>query len=152
MSGEGERPPEEETPIETPEVIGGPEVVEEPEPADSPESPEPAGSPGPLPPEGPEPSLRQVLEAVLFTTSLPISPDRLKEILGVEDRREVRALVEELRIDYEAGGRAFQIEEISGGYVILTRPEYAPVTKWSLTRSVPFWIRTVATAPRPLSN
>jgi segregation and condensation protein B len=76
-------------------------------------------------PAGPPPALRQALEAILFTSSLPVSVDRLKEMLGLDDRGEVRALVEELRIDYEAGGRAFQIEEIAGGYVILTRPEYA---------------------------
>jgi segregation and condensation protein B len=95
-------------------------------PDDGPMEPrEEEAAPTPAPLEGPAPSNRQILEALLFTSSLPISVDRLKEMLGVGDRGEVRALVEELRIDYEASGRAFQVEEISGGFVILTRPEYA---------------------------
>jgi segregation and condensation protein B len=95
------------------------EPGEEPAEAGEPVVPTPSDAP-----EAPPPALRQVLEAILFTSSLPVSVDRLKDLLGVEERGEVRALVEELRIDYEAGERAFQVEEIAGGYVLLTRPEF----------------------------
>jgi len=120
---EAEAPvPEEETPASEP----APEA-EAAETAEAPAEPEPEepSAPGPSDaPEGPPPPLRQVLEAILFTSSLPLSVDKLKDLLEVDERGEVRALVEELRIDYEAEERAFQVEEIAGGYVLLTRPEY----------------------------
>jgi segregation and condensation protein B len=125
---DAERTPEREPDVEaeiTPEIAPEPEPVQESEAPQEPEpdpvEPAPADDPHPA---GPAPALRQILEALLFTSSLPIAVDRLKDLLGVDDRGEIRALVEELRIDYEATGRAFQVEEISGGYVILTRPEY----------------------------
>jgi segregation and condensation protein B len=123
-----EEPAEVESPVE-PEDAEVAEVAEEPSEETSEEEPDEVTD-APAAPEGPAPPLREILEAVLFTSSLPVGIDRLKEILGVEERGEIRALVEELRIDYEVGKRAFQVEEIAGGFVLLTRPEYAEwVTK-----------------------
>jgi len=71
-----------------------------------------------------EPS--RIIEALLLTSSEPLSVERLKNLAGIEDGREVRALVEGLRMEYEESGRAFTVEEVGGGFRILTRPEFAP--------------------------
>lgn len=75
-------------------------------------------------PDSVEPS--RVVEALLLTSREPLSVERLKNLAGIEDGREVRALVEGLRMEYEASGRAFTVEEVGGGFRILTRAEYAP--------------------------
>jgi len=72
-----------------------------------------------------EKPLKSIIEAILFATDEPLSADRLADAAG-EDvtvglvREAVQALVQE----YDATGRAFTVEEIAGGYQLLTRPEF----------------------------
>lgn len=88
-------------------------------PGDSPAAEAPA--PGPEAPSG-----RQVLEALLFASDDPLPLDRLREAAGLEDGHETRAHLEAMRAAYEAEGRAFSLEEVAGGWQLLTRPVYAP--------------------------
>src|SRR5262249_36866846 len=39
---------------------------------------------------------------------------------------EARRLIRKLQALYEKGGSAFQVEELAGGFQLLTRPEYHP--------------------------
>jgi segregation and condensation protein B len=73
----------------------------------------------------PAPSAKQVLEALLFAADDPLPLERLREAAGLEDGREVRALLDALRGEYEATGRAFSLEEVAGGWQVLTRPVFA---------------------------
>jgi segregation and condensation protein B len=66
-----------------------------------------------------------IIEALLFVADEPLSAGKIAEAVGV-GAQEVRALVEGLRAEYEAEGRAFTIEELAGGYRMFTRPEYHP--------------------------
>lgn len=68
----------------------------------------------------------RILEALLFTAGEPLTIDRLKSLTRIDDAREIRALIEGLRIEYADTGRAFTIEEVGGGFRIFTRPEYGP--------------------------
>jgi segregation and condensation protein B len=70
--------------------------------------------------------LKLVIEALLFSTDRPVNASRLAEAAEARDGREARSIVLELRDDYDAQGRAFAVEEIAGGYQILSRPEYGP--------------------------
>jgi len=67
-----------------------------------------------------------VIEALLLAAGEPLSAERLKNLAELEDNAEARSLVELLRMDYEQEGRAFTIEEVGGGFRLLTRPQYAP--------------------------
>jgi len=75
---------------------------------------------------------KALVEAILFASDRPVTARRIAEVLregvGEEtaelDGRSVRRLVDQLRAEYDAQGRAFQIEEIAGGFQMLTRPEY----------------------------
>jgi segregation and condensation protein B len=80
----------------------------------------------PAPADAPGPSARQILEALLFASDDPLALERLAECAGLEDGREARTLLEDLRREYEASGRAFSLEEVAGGWQMLTRPVYAP--------------------------
>ena len=69
--------------------------------------------------------LKQTLEAVLFTCDDPLPLSKLKDIVPDAGPEEIREALAVLKADYEVTGRAFTIEEIAGGYQLLTRPQYA---------------------------
>jgi len=71
--------------------------------------------------------VKQDLEALLFATDAPLTPARLKAIVGAEDTKALRAAVDELNAEYEAQNRAFTIVEFGGGWQLASRPEYAPL-------------------------
>ncbi len=83
-----------------------------------------SGETVPAAPSGPAP--RQILEALLFASDEPLALDRLREAAGLEEGREARTLLEDLRAEYERTGRAFSLEEVAGGWQLLTRPAFAP--------------------------
>jgi segregation and condensation protein B len=51
---------------------------------------------------------------------------RLAAVAGLADAAEARRLVERLQELYDRDGTAFQVEELAGGFQLLTRPEYHP--------------------------
>jgi segregation and condensation protein B len=66
------------------------------------------------------------VEAALIVADEPLAPRRLAQVAGVEDAAAARRLVRRLQALYEEGGSAFQVEEVAGGYQLLTRPEFHP--------------------------
>jgi len=85
-----------------------------------------APSSAPLPPEVLA-LCKAAVEAMLFSSSDPITAKRLAAPIadtGI-DTRGVRRLLKELGCEYDEAGRGFRIEEIAGGFQVLTRPEYA---------------------------
>jgi segregation and condensation protein B len=68
----------------------------------------------------------QIIEALLFASDAPLTAEDLARGEEELDAEAVAGAVAELRADYEAQGRAFQIYEIAGGFQLLTRPEYSP--------------------------
>jgi segregation and condensation protein B len=85
---------------------------------------EPAEPPA-LDPHARDPKLAR-LEAVLLFADEPLTARRLADVAGLEDAAEARTLLERLKELYDADGTAFQVEEIAGGYQLLTRPRYHP--------------------------
>ncbi len=69
--------------------------------------------------------LLQVLEAILFSTDMPLSPGKLAEIVGMDSTKPIKLAVEELNRGYEGRTAAYRIEERAGGYQLLTLPQYA---------------------------
>lgn len=68
--------------------------------------------------------LHQIVEAVLFASSEPLSSQRLVQILGTADVKAVRRIIDQLNESYGKIGAAFSIEQIAGGYQLLTRPDF----------------------------
>src|SRR5947209_7065746 len=66
------------------------------------------------------------VEAALLSADEPLSPRKLTAAAGLADAAEARRLVQRLRELYERDGSAFQVEELAGGFQLLTRPEYHP--------------------------
>ena len=77
------------------------------------------------PPSSESMPLRQVLEAMLFASDVPLSAAKIAQTLGLDSARTIKAAVEELNELYNQREAAFRIEERAGGYQILTLPQYA---------------------------
>lgn len=64
------------------------------------------------------------VEAVLFAADEPLTLRRLAAAADLEDAAEARRLVRKLQTAYDREGTAFQVEELAGGFQLLTRPVY----------------------------
>lgn len=76
------------------------------------------------------PGLRDVqlarVEAMLFCADEPLTARRLATVAELADAAEARRHLDRLQELYADEGAAFQIEELAGGYQLLTRPEFHP--------------------------
>ncbi len=69
--------------------------------------------------ESAEPTVESVTEAVLFASDEPLTVNRLADIVGT-NVKQLRKLIENLNEKYEANNSSFRIEQIAGGYQMLT--------------------------------
>jgi len=67
--------------------------------------------------------LKRQVEALLFSSDEPLSVHRLQAALPDAKPAEIRSAIEEVRSD--CADRSYSLEEIAGGYQLLTRPEHA---------------------------
>jgi segregation and condensation protein B len=67
-----------------------------------------------------------LVEAALVAADEPLTPRRLAVVAGLPDAAEARRVVERLQALYDRDETAFQVEEIGGGFQLLTRPKYHP--------------------------
>jgi len=66
----------------------------------------------------------RIVEALLFAAESALPGSKIAQTLGVGDARDVRRHVQLLNDEYEQRGSAFRIEEIAGGYQMMTLPVY----------------------------
>ncbi|MFH1616864.1 MAG: SMC-Scp complex subunit ScpB [Planctomycetota bacterium] len=71
-----------------------------------------------------EPTIESVIEAVLFASDQPLTASRLADIVGAGSVKSVREHIERLNEKYLANNHAFTIEQIAGGYQMLTFSVY----------------------------
>ena len=65
-----------------------------------------------------------IIEAVLFATESPLPAAKIAQILGFGDARVVKKQIAALNERYEGTSAAFRIEELAGGFQMLTLPAY----------------------------
>lgn len=76
-----------------------------------------------------ETSLESVVEAILFASDESLSAERIAGIAEISTIKPIRECVEALNARYEESGRSFRIEQIAGGYQMMTLPQYNPWLK-----------------------
>jgi segregation and condensation protein B len=67
-----------------------------------------------------------LIEAALLLAEEPVPARKLVQVANLDGAAEVRRLVAQLQELLAREGSAFQVEEIAGGYQLLTRPEFYP--------------------------
>ena len=75
------------------------------------------------------------LEALLFLSRQPQTSRKLAQLTGLADGTKARTLVRTLNRRYDAEGSAFRVEEVAGGFQLMTRSKFAP------------WLRRLQTGP-----
>lgn len=81
------------------------------------------------------PSKRRRLEAALFLSRDGVSSRKLAKLAGLADATEARTLIRELNEEYDLQGRAYRVEDVAGGYMLLTRSQFSS------------WLRRLAHVP-----
>jgi segregation and condensation protein B len=81
---------------------------------------DPGGSADPL---GRDKALA-LLEAVLLIADEPLPIRKLVQAVGIGDATAARKLLKKLQQHYDDDGSAFELEELAGGFQLMTRPEY----------------------------
>ena len=69
-------------------------------------------------------SKKAALEAILFASPDPVSPEELAVILSVQTAQ-VRNLLIQLEEEYAHEDRGFFLEKVGGGVRLCSKPEYA---------------------------
>jgi len=69
------------------------------------------------------------VEALLFSTHSPLTAGKLGEMLGLDNTKSIRHAIKTLNDEYEKSGRSFRIEQVAGGYQMLTLPEFGTLIK-----------------------
>jgi len=67
---------------------------------------------------------KAVIEALIFASEVPLTLDKLKEILKLP-RAELKSRLDELVSYYESATRGFYLREVAHGYQFRTKQEYA---------------------------
>ncbi len=73
-----------------------------------------------------EQEVKQVIEAILFAASRPVSTGDIKRALPHYSAEKIEILVRELQTEYMNAGKSFRIEEVAGGFQCTTDPKFAP--------------------------
>ena len=69
------------------------------------------------------------LEALLLTTHHPLTAGRIAEVLDLPSTKPIRRAIKALNETYAESRRAFRIEQVAGGFQILTLPEHGELLK-----------------------
>jgi hypothetical protein len=87
-----------------------------------------------------------ILEALLFATHHPLTGPRLVELMDLKSAKPLRKAIKALNKSYEETGRSFRIEQVAGGYQLLTLPSTTSTSPASTAR------RSTPSSPRPPSR
>ena len=70
--------------------------------------------------------IKACVEAILFVRAERVGLDELVELLDVP-LLDLKAILDEMLLEYNENSRGIQIVAVEGGYLMCTRPEYAGV-------------------------
>ena len=80
----------------------------------------------------------QRLEAVLFLAREPLTSRKLSQYANLADGTEARTLIRRLNRNLDSLGRSFRIEEVAGGFQLVSRSKFSP------------WLRRLEHIPRAI--
>jgi segregation and condensation protein B len=109
--------------------------MEPTEPAEQPaeqEAPQTAEQAGP----GRE-RLKCIIECLIFASDIPLTVERIRQVLEDLQPRQIRGLVEDLMEDYRTKPRGIYIREVAHGFQLCTKPEFAPLVH-QMRKSKPY--------------
>lgn len=76
-----------------------------------------------------EDNIKSAIEALLFASDKPLTPDQIKKVLGGLDLDQIKKSLEEIGSEYEQTNRGIRIVQIAGGFQMITSSNFAPFLK-----------------------
>ena len=70
-------------------------------------------------------ALIQTIEGVIFIAREPIATTKLVQYARLHNGKEARQLIEQLNTQYDKTNRAYRIEQVAGGYQLMSRPVFS---------------------------
>jgi len=74
-------------------------------------------------------NVKPVIEALLFASEKPLTLEQIKNVLDGLGTDQIRGVLEELKSEYERANRGMRINEVAGGFQMITSPNFAPFLK-----------------------
>lgn len=81
--------------------------------------------------------LKSIIECLIFASDIPLTVERIRQVLKDLQPRQIRELAEELMEDYRINPRGIYIREVAHGFQFCTKPEFAPLVH-QLRQSKPY--------------
>ncbi len=73
--------------------------------------------------------IKAIVEALVFASDVPLSVDRIGELLPGSEKGEIRRLLEELAGEYGERQGGIDLQPVAGGYQFRTRADLGPWVK-----------------------
>jgi segregation and condensation protein B len=67
----------------------------------------------------------QIVEALIFSTEEPLSTAKIREVVPEIQSQQIPQIVDRLNTQYAQSGRSFEIQNVAGGYLFYTRPDFS---------------------------
>ena len=68
--------------------------------------------------------MKNLVEVLLFASPEPLTQKRFAQVIEDETAVDMKTVVDDLNAEYEKAGKGLTIQEIGGGYQILSLPDY----------------------------
>lgn len=68
--------------------------------------------------------IKPIVEALIFAAEEPITLRKISNIIEGAESSQIQEAIQQLKNEYDTQGRAFQIEEIAGGFQLYTRQDF----------------------------
>ena len=88
--------------------------------------------------------VKRIIEGILFAFGQPVPLKRIQQVLPQVEIQILRAAIQQLAEEYTAGGRAIDVQEVAGGYQLVTRQDLAPWVKKALESPKPDSVSTAS--------
>ena len=70
-------------------------------------------------------NLHRIIESLLFASDVPLTLDKLKEVVDGPGKKEIRKAITDLQKFYNQTGSAIDVAELAGGFQLVSREEYS---------------------------
>ncbi len=82
-------------------------------------------------------TLKRIIEALLFVFGQPLALKHIGDVIQGLEAPRIRSIIQTLNAEYTSSGRAFHIQEVAGGFQLVTDPALAP------------WVKRALQSPKP---
>ncbi len=67
--------------------------------------------------------MKAIVESLIFVSEAPLTVDKIREVLGEVERKEIRDVLYDLVKEYDERNGGFCLEEVAGGFQFRTRDD-----------------------------